>query len=191
MKEQIKTYLNRYESFDDGEVDEFYRHLHRQNLEKKQYLLKAGQVCTCRYFIVKGLLRCFYVDDKFNEKISQFAIERWWLTNLESYVEQTPSRIHIQAIEASTVLTLKKKDLEALYRSMPKLERVFRLISEKTLIALQRKTDVFMQASSRQRYQHLLAHIPDFAQRVPQYMIASYLDITPEYLSALRKELNS
>ena len=136
------------------------------------------------------MVRQFRVEENGNESISAFGIENWWITNLDSFINKTPTINSIQAIEETTVLQITNTQLEDLYVKVPQLERVFRIIAENTLIALQRKDEIYMKKSSKERYFILVAQIPDFAQRVPQYMIASYLDITPEYLSEIRKKGN-
>lgn len=107
---------------------------------------------------------------------------------MESFVKTTPSTQYIQAIENTTVLYLSKEELDQLYIEVPKLERLFRIITENMLIANLRKTDVFLQMKSSDRYFNFVENLPNFVQRVPQYMIASYLEITPEYLSELRRK---
>lgn len=187
MKDKVKTYFNRYVEFSDAEIDEIFSKLTPQSFQKKDYILREGKICTSRYFIISGLVRSFYIDDKGNEKITQFAIENWWVTNMESLVKNTPSIISIQALEQTEILIIDKENLERLFLSIPKLERLFRIITENMLIATQRKNDIYLQMKSKSRYDDLVKHFPDFIQRVPQYMVASYLEITPEYLSELRK----
>lgn len=187
MKDQIKKYFNRYVDFNDVEITEIYSKLTSEIFQKKDYLLKEGQICKSNYFIINGLVRSFYINNKGNEKITQFALENWWITNIESYIKNVPSYLSIQAIEKTTVLTINKKEVEKLYKSIPKLERFFRIVTENMLIAIQRRSDIYLQMKSKERYDNLIQHFPNFAQRVPQYMIASYLEITPEYLSELRK----
>ena len=188
MKDQIKNYLNKYVKFTDNEIDEICSNLSLEIFPKKTFILKEGQICSCQYFIARGLVRSFYIDNKGNEKIDQFAIENWWLTNMESFINGIPSSSSIQALEETHVYILKKENLEKLYLSIPKLERFFRLITEKILIATQLRNNHYLQKKSNDRYIDLITHFPDFTQRVPQYMIASYLEITPEYLSELRKK---
>jgi CRP-like cAMP-binding protein len=188
MKEQIKTYFNRYVEFSDTEIDEIFSKFIQKTFQKKDYILREGKICNSKYFIISGLVRSFYIDEKGNEKITQFAIENWWVTNMESYIKNVPSYSAIQAIEKTTVLTINKIVLEELFKTIPKLERFFRIITENMLIAIQRRSDIYLQMKSKDRYNDLTDHFPDFSQRVPQYMIASYLDITPEYLSELRKK---
>ena len=188
MIEKLKSYLNRYVAFSNDEIEIIYKNLSLHIFEKKEFLLKQNSICRHRFFILEGLVRCFNTSEKGVEEISLFAIENWWITNLDSFINETPSHSAIQALEKTEVLSISKSKLEMLYVSVPKLERAFRIITEKTLIAIQRKDEVYMKMSSKERYLSLVELIPGFAQRVPQYMIASYLDITPEYLSEIRKK---
>ena len=187
MKSQLKKYLKRYVDFEDSEIDRVYQRMQAKKIQKKEYLLSEGQICKSNFFIINGLTRSFFIDNKGDEKITQFAIEDWWVTSFESFIKETPSYLSIQAIEETTVLLIKKEELNHLYTSVPKLERFFRMITENMLISFQRKNDIYLKMKSRERYYHFVQQFPSFAQRVPQYMIASYLEITPEYLSEIRR----
>lgn len=187
MKEQIKKYFARYVEFSDEEIDGIYSELKVKVFQKKELLLKESAVCKYNYFIIKGVVRSYYIDERGNEKITQFAIDNWWVTNMESFIKKIPSTQYVQALEETTVLYLSKETLEKLYSKYPKLERLFRIITQNMLIANLRKSDIFLQMRSKERYTNFAKTFPDFMQRVPQYMIASYLEITPEYLSELRR----
>jgi len=187
MKQQLSNYLNRYVSFTETEVDLFYTYLTVKTFKKKEHLLKDGQHCREKFFITEGLVRSYKIDSKGQEKIAHFGIENWWITNMESFVIDKPSLFYIQALEPTTVLAISKSKLEMAFEKIPKLERLFRIITENMFVAIERKNELYMKYSSKDRYYNLVDHIPDFAQRVPQYMIASYLDISPEYLSEIRK----
>ncbi len=187
MKAQVASYFNRYVDFSTTEIDEIYAKLHSKTFQKKEFLLNEGDICRHSFFILNGVIRTFYIDEKGHEKITQFAIDNWWFTSIESFIKQTPSYLYIQAVETTSVLYLSKNDLELLYTTIPKLERAFRIITEHMLIASHRKQNIYLKTKSKERYYDFIRQFPDFAQRVPQYMIASYLEITPEYLSELRK----
>lgn len=187
MKSQLHNYLNRYASFSNKDINAFYGYLTTKTYEKKEFLLKEGDVCKYKFFIIKGLIRIFNIDDKGHENIIHFGIENWWTTNFESFITEKPSLVYIQALEETTVLAIHKDNLEKAYRSIPKLERVFRITTENMLIAIKRKNEFYIKMSSKERYDFFIKTLPSFSQRIPQYMIASYLDITPEYLSELRK----
>ncbi len=187
MKEQLSKYLIRYANFNKLDLNLIYNTCSIQSYNKKDFLLKQNSVCKYKYFILEGLVRQYRVEDNGNENISVFGIENWWITNLDSFLNETGSINSIQALEKTTVLQITKTELEELYLKIPVLERVFRKITENMLIALQRKNEIFMKKNSKERYYNMLEQIPGFSQRVPQYMIASYLNITPEYLSDIRK----
>lgn len=188
VKAQIAAYFNRYIRFSPEEIDAFYSSLQFKTYKKNEHILKEGQICKHRFFLVAGLVRSYYINLKGVENVVQFAVEQWWFTNLESYVSGQPSVISIQALEDSEVLYIEKSHLESHFDKNPKLERVFRVIAENTLIAIQRRNEFFMKASGEEKYEHLVTLIPQLVRRVPQYMIASYLDMTPEHLSAVRKK---
>lgn len=190
MKEQIKNYFTRYVDFDDIEIDKIYSKLKLKVFKKKDFLLREDTICKYNFFILKGVVRSFYIDEKGKEKVTLFAIDNWWVTNMESFIKQEPSTQYLQALEETTVLYLSKDTLETLYAEHPKLERLFRIITENMLIANLRKSDVFLQMKSKERYNDFVKKLPNFIQRVPQYMIASYLEISPEYLSELRRNTN-
>ncbi|WP_276390692.1 Crp/Fnr family transcriptional regulator [Eudoraea chungangensis] len=191
MKEQLAKYLIRYSNFNKLEIETIYKKCSVKTYKKKDFLLKQNNICKYKFFILKGLVRQFRVEDNGNENISVFAIENWWISNLDSFINQTLSINSIQAIEETTVLQITKEELEYLYAEIPKLEQAFRKIYANMIIAIQRKSDIYMKKNSRERYYDMIEQIPDFSQRVPQYMIASYLDITPEYLSEVRKKHSS
>ena len=188
-KKQLNEYLKRYVDFNSSELDAVYEALNYKELKKRENLLVEGQTCRNMYFVLTGLLRSFYIDNKGEERITQFAIENWWMSSMESFVQETPSYVTIQAVEDTTLLVLSKETLNQLYVSIPKMERFFRMITERMLVSLLRKNDIYLKMSSRDRYLDLIGQFPGFAQRVPQYMIASYLEITPEYLSHLRRNI--
>ncbi|MBO3697917.1 Crp/Fnr family transcriptional regulator [Roseivirga sp. E12] len=187
MKTQLQNYFNRHISLTEAQFEEVYSCFEIKTYQKKDLLLREGEVCQHKYFIIDGLIRSYYIDDKGTEKITQFAIENWWVTNTESFALQRPSNINLQAVEETTVLRIKKDDLDVLLVEIPALEKFFRIVAENMVIAIQRRYGFYMKMNSKIRYEHFVEWIPDFAQRVPLYMIASYLDITPEYLSQLRK----
>ncbi|MBC9798070.1 Crp/Fnr family transcriptional regulator [Sinomicrobium weinanense] len=187
MEEQLRKYFGRYVALDDAEFNMLLTKLEYKKYGRKGHLLEQGEVCRFNYFILKGLVRTYYFDKEGKDRITRFAIENWWVTQMESFVSESPSKLFMQAIEETEVLRISRKNLEALYVSVPKLERAFRIITQNMLIAIQRRNDFYSQLNSKDRYFNFVQSLPDFAQRIPQYMIASYLDISPEYLSTIRK----
>ena len=187
--EALQVYINRYVECSDEEFEVIKTYLKPQSFKKKAYVLSEGQICKHYYFILEGLVRFYYIDEKATEIVTQFAIEHWWFTNYESFITQQPSRTYIQTIEPTTLLSISNEKFEELLIKIPKLERFFRLITENMLIATQKKYEYYLKMNSKAKYEQIVKHIPQLIQRVPQYMIASYLEISPEYLSQIRREI--
>jgi CRP/FNR family transcriptional regulator, anaerobic regulatory protein len=157
-------------------------------LTKKEYLLEEGQVCRNLFFVEKGCLRMFYLNKKATEQIVQFALEGWWISDYFSFMDNKPSDYSIQAIEKSEIWSIDNIQFEKLLNEMPQVEKYFRIVMQKSVAAAQRRSKLQSEMSKEEFYTHFSTSFPEFMQRVPQYMIASYLGLTPEYLSELRKK---
>ena len=160
-----------------------------KKLRRHQFLLQEGEVCKSIVFVVKGCLRCYSVDDKGEEHIVQFAIEDWWISEPYSALTGEPSEYNIDALEDSELLILERSAEERLLLEIPKFERLFRILLENRFVATQRRINATLSTSAEERYLSFLKLYPAIAQRVPQSQIASYLGITPQSLSRIRKEL--
>lgn len=182
--EHIRTFVD----LNEQEVLILEKYTKSQSLKKKENLLLNGQVCRSLYFVEKGCLRMYFFNSKATEQITQFALEGWWLTDFFSFMDNTPSDYNIQTIEASKVISIDMHVYENLLNELPQLERYFRIIMQKNLAASQLRTKYLYEMSKEEFYYHFSTSFPEFVQRVPQYMIASYLGLTPEYVSELRKK---
>jgi len=145
-------------------------------------------VCRSLFFVEKGCLRMYFVNGKQSEQIIQFAIEGWWISDYFSFMDNRPSEYYIQTIEKSKILSVDRNVLDDLLKQLPQLERYFRIIMQRALAASQLKTKFSFEMSKEEFYNHFSTSFPEFLKRVPQYMIASYLGLTPEYVSELRKK---
>jgi CRP-like cAMP-binding protein len=161
-----------------------------KTLKKKEILLHAGEVSTHMRFVAGGCMRSYYLDERAQEHTLQFGIEGWWINDLISYLTQAPAKHFVQAIEPSTVLQIHRDALENLFAQVPILERFFRLKIQNAYVALQERTVQAMSLPAEQRYQVFRTKYREIEQRVPQYMVASYLGISPEFLSSLRARMN-
>jgi len=186
MNPNLVDYIRRYIAITEEEINLFDSYLIPQKLKKKEYLHKAGKICNNRYFIIKGCIRLFYIDEKGNEQIVHFGIDSWWITDYESLINKTPSKLYIQTTEDTELLILTKDSFENLSIKLPKIDRLFRVIMEKTFIATQKRLEYMLSLSGEDLYRGFISENTVFCQRVPQYMIASYLGMTPEFISKLR-----
>jgi CRP-like cAMP-binding protein len=160
-----------------------------KKIRKKQTLLLEGDVCTYNAFIEKGVLRSYRTDEKGNEHIMRFAFEGWWITDLSSFLLGKYSTYTIEAIEDSELLLLTASAREELMDALPVFERYQRLLLENAYIALQARVNSALTESAEEKYIKLTGSYPDIIARVPQHMIASYLGLTPETLSRVRKQI--
>jgi len=156
-------------------------------LKKKEVLLQEGQTCNYNYFVVKGCLRLYYINNKGVEHTTQFALENWWLSDYIAFQTGQPASFYIQAVENSEILAIDHKSLEKLYKLFPCVESYFRVIYQKAYAASQLKAKYFNDYSKEELYNHFSKAYPMFINRLPQYLIASFLGFTPEYLSEIRK----
>jgi len=180
--------IRRYIELDEPEVQTLYQYVKPVSLQKKEYLLKEGQVCRAYYFVEKGCLRMFFINNKTVEQITQFALDGWWISDYFSLMDNKPSEYYIQTIEKSEILSIDMVLLDDLLKELPQLERYFRLIMQKAVAASQLRQKYMYEMTKEEFYVLFSTSFPEFVQRVPQYMIASYLGLTPEYVSELRKK---
>nr|WP_315203284.1 Crp/Fnr family transcriptional regulator [uncultured Flavobacterium sp.] len=153
---------------------------------KRQYVLQEGDICNQFNFIVRGCLRMYKVDDKGNTHILQFASENWWLGNIGSFHERKPSELNIDAIEDTMVLQISHDNLTLLYTNAPKFDRIFRVLIENSFVSLQKRLLQNISSTAEERYHSFLDSYSHLSNRLPQTQIASFLGITPEFLSRLR-----
>lgn len=158
-----------------------------KKLRKRQYLLQAGDVCRYQAFVEKGILRSYTVDERGGEHILQFASEGWWVADLSSYITGEPSPFNIEALEDAELLLLSKPSWDKLMQTLPAFEHYFRILIQNNLIATQKRLMQSLTETAEEKYNTFTKVYPDCVRRVPQHMIASYLGISRETLSRLRK----
>ncbi|MBI4429872.1 MAG: Crp/Fnr family transcriptional regulator [Ignavibacteriales bacterium] len=161
-----------------------------KKLRKKQFFLQEGDVCKHLAFVNEGCLREYSVDHKGEEHIIQFAIKDWWISDLNSYLSGAVSTHNIDAMQESEILVLEKEARDKMLEAVPKMERFFRLLLEANHVATHRRINESLSASAEERYLRFLKTYPALVEQIPQGQIASYLGITPQSLSRIRKELS-
>lgn len=160
-----------------------------KHLRKRQYLLQEGDICRYMSFIIKGSGRMYSVNDKGQDHIIRFAIENWWLGDYESYNFNTPSLYNIEVLEDSEVLMIEHGQMQKLADSIPAIDLMIREIDRKGAVATQKRIHSAISEGAEERYDNLIKNYPEFLNRFPQSMIASYLGISPETLSRIRKNM--
>ena len=185
----LLAYFRRYIDLSAEEEALLLSKVKSRRFLKGQFVVQQGDVCAYESFVLSGCLKCFHVDPMGHEHIVMFAVEDWWTADLESFINQTPASFNIQCIEPCELAQFSNQDLEVLYHQIPKLERFFRIIIQKAYIASQQRVVNNLSMPARERYLHFRKQYPKIEQRIPQYMIASYLGITKEFLSKIRSQL--
>jgi len=158
-----------------------------KHLRRKQYLLQEGEVCKYMCFLIKGSGRMYSVNEKGHEHTIRFAIENWWLGDYESYNYLTPSRYNIEVLEDSEVLMIDHSGMQKLIAKIPAIDLMVKNIDQKGTVATQNRIHSSISQSADERYDQLIKSYPEFLNRFPQSLIASYLGISPETLSRIRK----
>lgn len=190
MFDLLKEHIGRRIQLTKDEFDACTRFFSLRKLKKRQFLLQEGEVCKSIAFVNNGCLRAYTVDHKAEEHIIQFAIADWWISDLNSYLAGKPATYTIDALQDSEVLLLERSGRDQLLESVPKMERFFRLLQESNYIATHRRINETLSSSAEERYLTFLKTYPALVEQVPQSQIASYLGITPQSLSRIRKELS-
>lgn len=191
MLDIFKKHISKFAKVSEIEFEEIKKFFDTKEVSKKENLLKEGQICRHNYFVLNGLLRKFYINERGVEQTTEFAIETWWITDNFAYERQVSTEFYIQAVEKSTILYITQEKQEKLLEEFPAMERYFRFIYQRAYAAAQKRIKFLFSFSKEEFYFQAVRNHPEFVQRVPQYLIASYLGFTPEYLSEIRKRLLS
>ena len=188
MPQVLQQHIKKLVALPGGDMETILSFFKPIELKKKQNILSEGQLCRQHYFVEKGLLRMYYVNEKGVEHTTQFALENWWLTDLMAFQTGAGTRFNIQAVETSSLQAINADDYEKLLDRFPSMEKYFRRIYQKAYAAHQLRIRYIYDFSSEERYDLFAGQNPTFIQRIPQYLLASYLGFTPEYLSELRRK---
>lgn len=172
----------------EGDFQRLVPDLKVLELRKKTILIEPGQTSNHMNFIHQGCLRAYYLDEQAQEHTLQVGIEGWWINDLYSYLKNTASKQFVQALETSIVVQIPRSKLELLYLEVPAFSNFFRIKIQNAYIALQERTINVMSQEAYSRYLDFISSYRDIEQRIPQYVVASYLGVTPEFLSHLRKK---
>ena len=189
-EELVKSLRSRINISDEG-IDLLKRKLIPKKARKRQFLLNAGDVCQYMIFVERGLLRSFSDDRNGSEHIMQFATEGWWISDMSSFFSRESSMYNIEALEESELLLMSKEVMDEVLNEVPPMQRYFLNLMQNHIIALQRRINVVQSMSAEETYLKLMEVNPELINRASQQHIASYLGITPETLSRVRRQVSS
>lgn len=185
----LLEYIQKYITLTLEEEAYFVSLLRYRKLQRRQFLVQAGEICRYEHFVLNGCLRAYYVDTEAQEHVVQFATENWWIGDLASFITGKEASFYVEALTPAEVIVISRDDLDKLYERVPKFERMFRILLQHAFVALQERTVHNLSMPARQRYERFLNKYPDIAARVALIHIASYLGMTPEFLSKIRREI--
>ena len=185
----IIDFFKAYLPLDNSDIQALRERCSSKRLRRRQFLLSEGDICRHYYYVVSGLLRMYKLDEAGKEHNFLFSLENTWITDIGSFHSESPSELFIEAVEDTVIIQLKKTDLLHFYTNFPKFDRNFRVIIEDQYVALQKRMLLSMSSTAEERYLRFLSDFPTLIPRLPNTLIASYLGITPEFLSRIRSNL--
>lgn len=188
-KKPLIDYFENFLPLSDEEKTAVEEYFKERRIKRKQFILHEGDICRHTTFVIEGCFRTYMVDEKGKEHNLQFAIENWWIGDIGSFHSEKPSRLNIEAIENAVVLQCNKEDQLKLFVDYPKFNRIFRVLAENAIVSLQNRILQNISSTAEQRYLDFVERFPHFFNRISNVQIASYLGVTPEFLSAIRKKI--
>lgn len=192
MAMNVNPLIEYFENFlplDEEEVAAVNEFFKERRIKRRQFILQEGDVCRHNTFVVQGCLKMYMVDPNGKEHNLQFAVENWWIGDIGSFHSEEPSKLYIEAVEESILLQINKEDQWKLYVDFPKFNRIFRVLAENAMVSLQNRVLQNISSTAEERYLHFLEKHPQLFNRISNVQIASFLGVTPEFLSTIRKKL--
>ena len=189
MFEEILTNVAKCIPLNEDEATFFTALLTHRKIPKKTVLLREGEICQFEGYIQQGCVRIYYLDENGFEVTLNFAVEDWWISDIASFHYHTPSSLYMETLEDCEIYFLNPESKEKLLQELPKFERVFRMLVQRRLAVLQNRLIHTISKPATDRYLEFISLYPTISQRVPQYYIASYLGVSPEFVSTIRKRL--
>jgi CRP-like cAMP-binding protein len=186
----LRANLNSYLPFTESEIALVCACFKEKYVERGEFLLKQGKICRYEGLVLAGCFRIYTIDKNGNDRILYFAARDWWIMDHDSFSNNIPSELYIQAIESSKVLLISRSDKEILYTKLPKLEKLFRIMFQKALVAWQRRLVRNHCSTATERYIYFKKTYPEIANKITDRYLASYLGISHEFLSKIKNRLN-
>lgn len=186
--ELLLNHIRKDVALNQDDVDKLLDIIEFKQLNKKEFLIQPGETSNSMNFITKGCMRSYYLDENGQEHTLQLGIEEWWINDLYSYLSRKKSRMYVQALENTTIVQLPRIKLEELFFKAPAISHFFRIKIQNAYVAIQERVIDGMSDDAYERYTDFIKSYRNLEQRVPQYIVASYLGVTAEFLSYLRKK---
>ena len=183
---QIIEYIQKLVELTDEEVKLFSRAFKEVKVKKRQLIVQPNFVAKYRYFVVQGALRAYVVGDEGEEHTIQLAIEEWWISDYNSYIYQQPANMFVTALEDCILLQISFEEEQKLKAANHKFETFFRIMAERSTAFMQRRIITNLTKTAEERYDNFIEKYPLLLQRIPQYVLASYLGMTTQFLSKIR-----
>lgn len=190
MFDSLYKNIKKYIDLSEEEFRHFSAPFQLKCFKKKETVLKEGDYCLFEGFVLSGCFKVYYLNENGFEQTLYFAVEGWWITDIDSLINNVPTILNIEALLDSEVLMISKKDKEHLYETMPQIEKLFRIMNQQSSVALQRRILSMTGKTADKRYLEFLQKYPGLEQKITQQQVASYLGITHEFLSKIRKKIS-
>ncbi|MGS2726242.1 Crp/Fnr family transcriptional regulator [Psychroserpens sp. BH13MA-6] len=189
MHDAIVSHIKSYVHPSDKDLQTFSGALNRVDVTKGNFLLRPGTQVLHEYFVIRGCLMAYYLDDKGHKHIIQFAVENWWIGDFDAFYNQISSKLYIEAIENSQLLSINYHKLQSIYEEAPIFERYFRILTTNAFISQRKRILSSLEKNAQERYLEFCSSYPNIEHRVPNYQIANYLGVSAESLSRIRTKL--
>ncbi len=187
MSAELLEHIHAHADIDQDEAEIILRAFKSKTIHKHEHILSPGEICRHETFIISGCFKMSYVDSQGAEHVASFGVENWYISDFYSFLSEKPSIYTITALEDSQILQIFKPDLDRLLNTIRGMERYYRILFQNAFVSLQSRTMEQISATAEERYSTFLKRYPGFQNRVPQYLIASYLGISPQFLSKIRR----
>jgi len=184
----IINYVSKYVQLTDDELTLFLTFLKIKKVKRRQFIVQPGFICKHKSYVLKGAFRTYLVDNKGKEHTLAFAVEDWWVSDYSSLIYQEPATLFVEALEDSVLIQIEYDDEQTFLKEIPKLEKFERIITQRSLAFQQKRLLSNFTKTAEERYEEYMLKYTDIANRVPQYMLASYLGFSTEYLSKIRNK---
>jgi len=185
----ILASVQKYVKLTEEESALFISYLEPKSVIRRTLLAKEGEICRHSIFVIDGALKSYTLDKNSDEHVISFALSGWWIADMYSLINQKPGILRIESLAESELLLLSKQNQEQLYERIPKFERFFRIITENALVASQQRIINNLTLTAEERYVHFMEKYPYVLTCAPLHNIASYLGMTPEFLSKIRRRI--